>query len=61
MAMNERFKRDEVRGYLGKAKQRDEKKRIEDNALGQGLGDTEGYGLVPNQMLNLLIIRSSLT
>ena len=49
MAMNERFKRDE-------------KKKIEDNALGQGLGDRESYGLVPNQMLNLLIIRrSSLT
>ena len=27
---------------------------IEDNALSQGLGDRESYGLVPNQTLNLL-------
>ena len=60
--MNERSKRDEVWGYLGKAKRRGEKKMIEDNALSQGLGDRESYGLVPNQMLNLLLIRrSSLT
>lgn len=47
IAMNERFKKDEVWGYLGKAKQRDEKEGMEDNALGQGLGDREGYGQVP--------------
>ena len=52
--MNERSKRDEVWGYLGKAKRRGEKKMIEDNALSQGLGDRESYGLVPNQTLNLL-------
>ena len=39
IAMNEMFKRDEVWGYLRKAKQKDEKEGMKDNALGQGLGD----------------------
>ena len=46
MAMNERFKKDEVWGYLGKTKQRDEKEGIEDNAIHQGSIDRRDYGLV---------------
>lgn len=46
MAMNERFKKDEVWGYLGKAKQKDEMEGKEVNSVGQGFGYREGYGLV---------------
>ncbi|CAL5440909.1 unnamed protein product [Camellia sinensis] len=46
-AMNEKFKKDEVWGYLGGTKQRDETEGFEDNAVAQNLGHEGGYGLAP--------------
>ncbi|XP_021286851.1 protein decapping 5-like [Herrania umbratica] len=45
-AMNEKFKKDEVWGYLGKASQKDKAEGIEDDASGQSLGDKQGFGLL---------------
>lgn len=47
-AMNEKFKKDEMWGYLGKAKQRDKTEGAKDNATDQSLEDKEAPGLVPN-------------
>ncbi|KAA8521065.1 hypothetical protein F0562_011780 [Nyssa sinensis] len=46
-AMNEKFKKDEVWGYLGNAKQRDKTQSMERNAAGQHSGDEGGYVSVP--------------
>lgn len=46
IAMNEKFKKDEVWGYLGKTK--DTTEGIQDYASGQSLGNREGHGLIPN-------------
>lgn len=46
IAMNEKFKKDDVWGYLGKAK--DKIEGVEDHAIGQNLGDRDGHGLIPN-------------
>ncbi|GFZ08608.1 decapping 5-like protein [Actinidia rufa] len=43
-AMNEKFKKDEVWGYLGGAKQRDQAEGPEDNAVAQNLGHERSYG-----------------
>ena len=54
MAMNEKFKKDEVWGYLGKTK--DKTEGIQDYATGQSLGNTEGHGghgLIPNPKVRL--------
>lgn len=39
--MNEKFKKDEVWGYLGKEKQKDETERVDDSGTGQSLDDKE--------------------
>ncbi|THG16037.1 hypothetical protein TEA_028936 [Camellia sinensis var. sinensis] len=46
-AMNEKFKKDEVWGYLGGTKQRDETEGFEDNAVAQNLGHEGGFGSAP--------------
>uniref|UniRef100_A0A5B7CA52 Decapping 5-like protein n=1 Tax=Davidia involucrata TaxID=16924 RepID=A0A5B7CA52_DAVIN len=46
-AMNEKFKKDEVWGYLGNATQRDKTQVMEDNAAGQHLRNEGVYGSVP--------------
>ncbi|XP_059663077.1 protein decapping 5-like [Cornus florida] len=45
-AMNEKFKKDEVWGYLGNAKQQDEKVGMVENEAGQNLGDEVVHGSV---------------
>lgn len=45
-AMNEKFKKDEVWGYLGKGK--DKTGGVQGFTTGQSLGDREGHGLIPN-------------
>ncbi|KAJ0098318.1 hypothetical protein Patl1_22013 [Pistacia atlantica] len=47
-AMNEKFKKNEVWGSLGKAKQSDKPEDVEDKAAGQGLADKEAYAPVDN-------------
>ena len=48
-AMNEKFKKDEVWGYLGKANQRDKAEEgIEDDVSDQSLVDKQGLGLLSN-------------
>jgi protein LSM14 len=51
MAMNEKFKKDEVWGYLGKTK--DKTEGMQDYATGQSLGNREGHGLIPNPKVRL--------
>ncbi|GFZ16294.1 decapping 5-like protein [Actinidia rufa] len=43
-AMNEKFKKDEVWGHLGGAKQRVQAEGLEDNATGQNMGHERSYG-----------------
>ncbi|WRX17455.1 FDF domain - like 2 [Theobroma cacao] len=45
-AMNEKFKKDEVWGYLGKASQKDKAEGMEDDASDHSLGDKQGFGLL---------------
>jgi len=52
--MNEKFKKDEVWGYLGKTK--DKTVGIQDYASGQILGNREGHGLIPNPNVRLATI-----
>ncbi|KAL5743200.1 hypothetical protein ACOSP7_029932 [Xanthoceras sorbifolium] len=47
-AMNEKFKKDEVWGYLGKEKQKDKVEDADDNATHQSSRDKEARGLVNN-------------
>lgn len=51
MAMNEKFKKDEVWGYLGKTN--DKTEGIQDYATGQSLGNREDHGLIPNPKVRL--------
>lgn len=46
--MNEKFKKDEVWGYLGKAKQSGKPETIEDNTADQNSRGKEADGLVKN-------------
>lgn len=52
-AMNEKFKKDEVWGYLGKEKYKAE--IVQDFATGQSLGDREGHDLVPNRKVRIVM------
>lgn len=57
MAMNEKFKKDEVWGHLGKAKEIDKQQGAEDDATAHNLENAEGRDLIANQkvvLLNLL-------
>ncbi|XP_058190508.1 decapping 5-like protein [Rhododendron vialii] len=47
-AMNEKFKKDEVWGYLGGGRPRDKAEGMEDNAVNQNLGHEGRYGSAPN-------------
>ncbi|XP_038725918.1 decapping 5-like protein isoform X2 [Tripterygium wilfordii] len=46
-AMNQKFKKDEVWGYIGKAKQRDKTQGVDANSTEQDLGDQEVRGRLP--------------
>lgn len=50
-AMNEKFKKDEVWGYLGKGK--DKTGGVQGFTTGQSLGEREGHGLIPNPKVGL--------
>ncbi|KAL5540189.1 hypothetical protein UlMin_043738 [Ulmus minor] len=47
IAMNEKFKKDKVWDYLGKAKQIDNAQKLEDKGAGHNLENKEGHGSTP--------------
>ena len=60
--MNEKFKKDEVWGYLGKAKHRDNMESLHDDTIVcQTSGDQEGDGLATEADSKVGVGRFSLT
>lgn len=58
-AMNEKFKKEEVWGYLGGAKQRAKAEGMEDTAVGQNLGHEGSYSSAPSLDPNVGLVNFS--
>lgn len=53
MAMNEKFKKDDLWGYLGRGKQTDKAEGTQDNIAGHRVEEKEGHGTLANQKVGL--------
>ena len=54
-AMNEKFKKDEVWGYLGKVKPMDKAEAADENVTGCQLEGKDGPGLISNPEVGVVI------